>query len=716
MNYPNIDFVGIVHDPIWGEIPITYVEEKLLKTEAFSRLRNIKQMSMAYIGYIGAQHTRYEHSIGVMHVAYQLLIGLNPLPNNSQILEQLNSRGIRIDERVIKYIRIAALLHDIGHAPLSHLVETAIERYPQIIDTCIENLQSQNRIEQEFSQFDLMALMDYSHESFSMRRILCDTEIIEILKEDDINPEYVAYLVAGYEKVKEVIPAKYKVFRQLISGDLDADRLDYINRDFYFCGMKQVIDLGQFSKALSIGFENGKSYGDGNPTILIDESAILQASSFLFSRLMLEQSIHYDMKSKYIELAFIDLVRDFLLSMDGTTRLQYIINLHSILYDAEFIKDIMNFNEYNLPSAKEYAKHHNMKTRLTCSSRSLFTGSIGDDIITSVKLTNEHLHPNWRYYSKYFIQNQSLITELERCLGNEIFKDIDFNLDIFSSKSSQMLLPVYNSGRVKNLSDDFIVTLPHSLMITAMQSTKVCLYTKKGFNIDELVFNDKITNNIKEMVENENEYAFKSLNESDIPNRVKLYGSLCYYMQEIVVQDLIKKGTIPEEIVILIIMDAIKSHIRENFNHTTAVWIKKDTVLHGYISSHFGKYFSKDSKNYTENSNYSSKLYRLTEQLVCWGFIDHIHKPISFPNSIMFTARTDRSINQWGESFIKFLRSRLSSDVFDAIKNKVYETQNNVMKELTEIRKYEMGKETSEILFKTEEKIKEKQGCLIKFI
>ena len=711
----NLEFTSVIRDPIWGEIPITRAEEKIIKTQAFSRLRNVKQMSMAYLGFIGAQHTRYEHSIGTMHVAYQLYRGLSVLPPTIELEELLKDKFVTIDDQGAKYVRYAALLHDIGHAPLSHLLESAVENNPQIIKDSLEKVQANVSIKGLFDDLEIETLENYSHESFSIMCVLSDKEIVNILKAEDINPEYVAYLISGYPKVAGQIPPKLKILKPIISGDLDADRLDYINRDTYFCGMRQTIDLNLFAKALAIGLDDNQE-----PTILIDEESILNASSFLFSRLMLEQSVHYDAKSKYIEQVFIDLVRDFLLSLTDEERLRFLINLHTVSYDADFITVLRSFCEATAENVSAIGVTNAVKPRFRCSARALFDGSISEKINTAMAITCEEMHPRWRYYASYLLKNKNLVSALQKAIFDDLLKDIDFCLDVYSSKSSQMILPVHKAGRVKNLCDDFVVTIPHSLMITAMQSTMIKLYVERGCNLEyKVAISQAMIEKIKkDCIDDAYAFAYSEIT-SDSPFSIKLYGAICLFIQQICTDSLSSSNSLPNELILLTVLAALKEYARQELEHEAAVWIKKDTVLHEYISKHFSKFFSASVANSLDNG-FNYEIYRMSEQLVCWGFIDHVHKPIAFPiesgaSPSKFVTRTDRTINQWGEDFIRYLKEKAEITMIDEVFSVVYETQNRVKLYLQELRKMQLSPGESNIS-PIEKNIRTNGGCVVKFV
>lgn len=101
-----------IRDPVHGFIHRTPLEEEIIDTPLFQRLRRIKQLALASMVYPGALHTRFDHSLGVMHLA-----------------DRLSERLLDDDRETKRIMRLAALLHDVGHGPFSHVSETIIDKF-----------------------------------------------------------------------------------------------------------------------------------------------------------------------------------------------------------------------------------------------------------------------------------------------------------------------------------------------------------------------------------------------------------------------------------------------------------------------------------------------------------------------------------------------------------------------------------------------------------
>lgn len=192
-----------IADPVHGTVSLTELESKIIQTRAFQRLRNVKQLGLAYLVYPGADYSRFSHSIGACHIAGQIL----------DVLERKNELTFwsTLDRiRNIQLLRVAALLHDVGHYPFSHTMEHAIKDY------YYESWLSTNSESDNFSE-------PLDHELVGKRLMDHDSELSKLLADAGINSKN---LSAIFRK-EEGSDAK---LTNLVSADLDVDRLDYLQR------------------------------------------------------------------------------------------------------------------------------------------------------------------------------------------------------------------------------------------------------------------------------------------------------------------------------------------------------------------------------------------------------------------------------------------------------------------------------------------------------
>ena len=180
-----------IRDPLHGTVQLTSLEEKLLDSPPMQRLRGIRQLAMAYLVYPGANHARFEHSIGTLFLADKIC------------------RELGVPQEKAAKVRLAALLHDIGHVAFSHEAEAILQEH-------IGN-----------------------HEEVG-KRLMLEGEIAEIL-----GKEY---------SPKEIVSVYSSPLGEIITSDLGADRMDYLLRDSHYTGVAYgVIDADRICSSLKIG-------------------------------------------------------------------------------------------------------------------------------------------------------------------------------------------------------------------------------------------------------------------------------------------------------------------------------------------------------------------------------------------------------------------------------------------------------------------------------
>jgi uncharacterized protein len=231
-----LEFTGEITDPIHKYIPITDLEKKLIDTEFFQRLRKIRQLAGAHLVYPSAQHTRFEHSIGAMHLA-----GL--------AAESLLNKGYITCKEDVESLRIAALLHDIGHGPFSHLFEEVLR-------------------EKESTKIN--------HEIIG-KRIIKETILIDILEKYGYDGNYVCKLSFG--------ESQKMFYDEIIAGSLSVDIMDYLPRDSFFTGAEYgKVDYHRLISSLEV-LSNGH--------LGIDKSAINSLESMLISRYQMFKAVYF---------------------------------------------------------------------------------------------------------------------------------------------------------------------------------------------------------------------------------------------------------------------------------------------------------------------------------------------------------------------------------------------------------------------------------------
>ncbi len=203
-----------VSDPVHKTIGLTELEARVISTQAFQRLRNVKQLGLANYVFPGADYSRFAHSLGVCHVTGRILEAISP-----------SSEGVA--DRDKQLYRLAGLLHDVGHYPYSHAMEEAIQdHYASDFLEPISSEQEGNGAP-ESGEF-VGGERFFMHERVGKEVLTRDKEICELLDDSGYSPQEI-YSVF----VREEPPR----FANLISADLDADRIDYLLRTAHHTGL-----------------------------------------------------------------------------------------------------------------------------------------------------------------------------------------------------------------------------------------------------------------------------------------------------------------------------------------------------------------------------------------------------------------------------------------------------------------------------------------------
>jgi len=216
----------IINDPVYGFINIPFeLIYDLIEHSWFQRLRRIKQLGLSYLVYPGAQHTRFQHVIGAMSLTFQAV-------------EILKSKGIEITNHEAESVCAAILLHDMGHGPFSHTLEGLI-------------------------------IEDVPHEAISLR-------LMELL-----NEQFDGKLTTAIE----IFSNKYKkkFLHQLVSSQLDMDRLDYLRRDSFYTGVQEgSIGHDRIINMLNVVIDE----------LVIEEKGIYSVEKFLIARRLMYWQVY----------------------------------------------------------------------------------------------------------------------------------------------------------------------------------------------------------------------------------------------------------------------------------------------------------------------------------------------------------------------------------------------------------------------------------------
>jgi hypothetical protein len=261
----------IINDPVYGFISIqNELIYDLIQHPYFQRLRYIKQLGLTNLVYPGAQHTRFHHALGALHLM-------------DRVIKTLRQKGIEVSEQEEQAALIAILLHDIGHGPLSHALEETL-------------------------------LQEVHHESLSF--LLMKT----------LNHQFAGELDMAMSFFRNTYPRKF--FHQLISSQLDIDRLDYLKRDSFFTGvMEGTIGVDRIISMLTVHRDE----------LVVEEKGIYSIESFLHSRRLMYWQVYLHKTALSAERMIVNIIR----------RAQYLLRAGENLAASPALKDLLT-NTYTI--------------------------------------------------------------------------------------------------------------------------------------------------------------------------------------------------------------------------------------------------------------------------------------------------------------------------------------------------------------------------------
>ncbi|HZA61346.1 MAG TPA: HD domain-containing protein [Nitrososphaeraceae archaeon] len=295
-------FAGEITDPIHRYIRFSETEREIVDTVIFQRLRGIRQLAGAHLVYPSAQHSRFEHSIGTMHIA-------------GYAGETLLSKGYFGDEDKVQQLRLAALLHDVGHGPFSHLFEEV-----------------------------LMEKHNMNHEDMG-KQIISRSEISDILGKHGYNSSDICKLSFGQSNIQ--------FFNEIISGALSADMMDYLPRDSLFTGVEYgKIDYHRLISSFEVTT-------DGH--LAINKSALYSLESMLISRYEMYKAVYFH---KTVRSAEVMLLRSIMLADEQLNLTDKTLNKYLSLTDEitlERIRLLGNDNKSAVRLAQDYKSRKLLK-------------------------------------------------------------------------------------------------------------------------------------------------------------------------------------------------------------------------------------------------------------------------------------------------------------------------------------------------------------------
>ncbi|MDH3191647.1 MAG: HD domain-containing protein [Nitrosopumilus sp.] len=295
-------------DPIHDFIRVYNHELQLIDNPIFQRLRRIRQLSGAHLTYPAAQHTRFEHSLGVMHIS-------------GQAGYALNEKGI-LKHDDIEILRLAGLLHDIGHGPFSHLFEEIIQKKKM------------------------------SHEDFG-KAIILKSEIGDNLTKNGYDKKLVAKIAFG--------DSKFQYMNEIVSGALSADMMDYLLRDGYFTGAEHAkIDHKRITQSLEVHRQK----------LALERSALYSFESMMHSRYQMFKAVYFHKTVRAAEVMLLEALR---LSDDEFGFTSFNMDNYIQLTDEYILSKLVSSKSPKLKQARQFAIDYQNRKLLKCVFERILT-------------------------------------------------------------------------------------------------------------------------------------------------------------------------------------------------------------------------------------------------------------------------------------------------------------------------------------------------------
>lgn len=272
MSYENrkVDHKKIIRDAVLGTCELTPLEVNIIDTPFVQRLRCISQNALACLTYPSATHNRFEHSLGVSKMADGM----------AKALKEEVSETTRLE------LKIAGLLHDIGHGPFSHASEEIIGQ----LDDVKKTLDSDNR----FSPSKPHEMITYKLlETKSFRDFFND--LLKVYSKTEVNLKNISNMIIG--SMEDPFNNQYKA--DIINGAFDADKLDYLIRDSYFTGIKMAVDVERILVTQMIEKRPGKM-----KRIITDVGGVHILEQILFNKMLLFPAVYHHHKVRSAECMF----------------------------------------------------------------------------------------------------------------------------------------------------------------------------------------------------------------------------------------------------------------------------------------------------------------------------------------------------------------------------------------------------------------------------
>lgn len=281
-----------LRDPIHGFIGLSELELELVDSAPFQRLRNIKQLATTYLVYHGAEHTRFGHSLGVMHLADRAFCSATEnyhLERGEPLFSNVDTAWYR------QLLRLIALVHDLGHAPFSHGSEA-------LFDDGLEHEDFTNKIicETEISDIIFRIGEEFRREHHAGDSYQITPQLLWSIygeKNPESNPQYMSRL------------ADFKFLKTFMDSELDCDKMDYLLRDSYYCGVNYgKYDLNRVIESLTV-YNNSRQ---NIKQLALQKGGVHAFEEFVIARYFMFIQVYFHKTRRYLDKLLVQCIGEIL--------------------------------------------------------------------------------------------------------------------------------------------------------------------------------------------------------------------------------------------------------------------------------------------------------------------------------------------------------------------------------------------------------------------
>ncbi len=449
----------VIHDPVWGTTLFYKWELQILDSPLLQRLRDISQLGLTMLTYPTAHHTRFEHTLGVMSVITKMVNNINQSDDSSKIVEY-----------DLYELRLAALLHDIGHCFFSHLSESIYGKLKDFVE--LKKSFYIFKTAKEHEIFAYIIINSPTFKSFIKKNVELWTNGIDL----DALFMRIGFMIVGatlpYVEVSGGGYERKNYMTQMINGQYDADKLDYLRRDSYTAGLALTYDIDRFLYKIKI-VNRDENIAEKRVTakhLVIPISGVSAVEEMAFSQLMLASYIYQHQKVLATDAIIHDIVEGLMIN----GKLEHPCDF---LYYCD--SDILGL----------FSKNPDEEFKFSMSQKSF--DAVSDKKISDVVkgLRNRELP------KRAFIVNYAVVTDLnhdkqykvsdiaDRLKKINYLRDEIYNLSVEISNK----LPKEIGGRKHIDFYDIYISIPKTSIAKDLSNALVLTNNKKFVNLSEIV-------------------------------------------------------------------------------------------------------------------------------------------------------------------------------------------------------------------------------------